>query len=95
MTKALVHDFDLTTNALPRVACDLGEGFTFLPYSTGRLNRRFRNLGIPGRNLSPTMSFIFGSVLGMVAAAQWTVSLVCLQGEIADTTSCLLQCQGK
>jgi hypothetical protein len=29
--KALVHDFDQMTNALPRVACNLGEGYAFLP----------------------------------------------------------------
>ena len=29
--KALVRDFDLMSNVLPCVACDLGEGYVFLP----------------------------------------------------------------
>ena len=29
--KALVRDFDLTSNLLPRAACNLGEGYVFLP----------------------------------------------------------------
>jgi hypothetical protein len=29
--KALIRDFDLTTNMLPRAACDLGDGYALLP----------------------------------------------------------------
>lgn len=29
--KALVRDFDLMSNVLPHVACDLGEGYVFSP----------------------------------------------------------------
>jgi hypothetical protein len=29
--KALVCDFDVMTNALPHAACNLGEGYAFLP----------------------------------------------------------------